>query len=170
MFFTRTTRYHFPVSKSELKSRLIGKHVKIHNLDFEIFEDGASLTIAPHAEQINTIKTLPVTSVELREEGNGTKAIITSRMRKLDSGGPQLIVIFCSFMFIASFIMLFVGKEPLITYTLLSIGTFILAIFSLRMQTGYFDYVRKVRSYVKDRGMGAAAEHHSAASTASMIA
>src|ERR1043165_583004 len=165
MFFSRTNPYHFLLSKSELKSRLIGKHVKIYNLDFEVFEDGTSLTIAPHAEQINTIKTLPVTTVELREEGNGTKAIITSKMRKLDSGGPQLIVIFCTFMFIAAAVLMFVGKEPLITYTLLSIATFILAVFSLRMQTGYFDYVRKVRSYVKDRGMGAAADR-SAASAA----
>jgi hypothetical protein len=165
--FTRTTRYHFPITKAELKSRLIGKHLKIHNLDFEVFENGGYLTIAPHAEQINTIKTLPVTNVELVEEGNGTKAIITSKMRKLDSGGPQLVVIFCSFLFIASFILLYVGDEKLITFTLLSIGSIILAIFSLRMQTGYFDYVRKVRAYVKDR---ASSESQAKTSATSMVA
>jgi hypothetical protein len=158
MFFTRTQKYNLPIPKDDLKKRLIGKHVRIHNLDFEVFENGPYLTIIPHTEQVNAIKTLPVTNVELREEGSRTKVVITSSMRKLDSGGPMLLMIFCAFMFIASFILLYVGGEKMITYTMLGIACFIMVLFSIRMQMGYFDYVRKVRAYVKDRASGVSAD------------
>jgi hypothetical protein len=137
-----------------LKSRLIGEHVRIHQLDFEIFENDQIIRILPHDEQIgNAIKTLPITDVDLKEEGNKTKVTITSRMRKIDSGGPFLIVIFCSFMLIASLILLYVDpKETTIPYVLLGIALSILTLFTIRMQTGYFDYVRKIRDYVKSKG------------------
>jgi hypothetical protein len=170
MFFTRTQKYHFQISRNDLKNRLIGKHVKIHNLDFEVFDNGIMLSIIPHTEQVNAIKTLPVTDVELREERNGTKVIITSRMRKLDSGGPLLLVIFCIFMYVASFILLYVGGEKPITYTMLSIASVILLIFSLRMQMGYFDYVRKVRGYVKNRALGISTDGNGSAPSSMMPA
>lgn len=158
MFFTRTRKYYYSVPKDDLKKRLLGKHVRIHNLDFEVFENGPCLTIIPHTEQVTAIKTLPVTDVELKEEGNRTKVTITSKMRKLDSGGPLLLIIFCIFMIIASFILLYVGGEKMITFTMLGISAFIILLFSIRMQTGYFDYVRKVRAYVNERASGAAPE------------
>lgn len=158
MFFTRTHKYHFPIPKEELKNRLIGKHVKIHNLDFEVYEKDAMLSIIPHAEQENAIKTLPITNVDLRETPKGTTVIISSHLRKLDAGGPFLVVIFCIFLFITSFVLLYVGGEKMITYTMLSIGLVIFSIFCVRMQMGYFDYVRKVRAYVKSKGAPVAAE------------
>lgn len=154
MFFTRTQKYNFPISKEELKQRLIGKHVRIHDLDFEVLDNDGQLAIIPHAEKVNSLKTLPITTIDLISEGNQTKVTITSRMRKIDSGGPQLLVIFCTFMFIASFALLYVGGEKPITYTMLSLGAVIFSVFSFRMQTGYFDYIRKVRAYVKSRALG----------------
>ncbi|MES2702787.1 MAG: hypothetical protein V4649_09120 [Bacteroidota bacterium] len=144
--------------------------MKIHNLDFEVLEDGSSLSIIPHAEQVNAIKTLPFTTVDLREEANGTKVVIRSKMRKLDSGGPQLIVIFTAFLLIASFSLLYVGGEKTITYTMLSIAMFILVVFSYRMQIGYFDYVRKIRQYVKNRAEGVSSDPQQPAPVASMMA
>ena len=150
MFFTRTKRYQSCIPTEAAKSRLIGNHVKIHDLDFEVLEKDHSLSIIPHAEQVNAIRTLPITHVDLREDGNKTKVVITSKMRKIDSGGPQLIVIFSSFLIVAAIILLFVGGERQITYTLLGIGTLIFTIFFIRMQMGYFDYVRKIRNYIKN--------------------
>jgi len=146
--------------KEDLKRRLIGDRVQIHHLDFEIFENEQVIRIIPHDEQIgNAIKTLPITDVDLKEEGNATKVTITSRMRKIDSGGPFLIVIFCSFMLIASGILLYVDpKETTIPYVLSGIAIAILSLFTIRMQTGYFDYVRKIRNYVRGKADGSLAD------------
>ncbi len=151
MLFTRIHTYYFPMRKEELKSRLVGKHVQIHNLDFEVFEKDLKLSIVPHAEQIDSIKTLPITSVVFDEEGNKTKVTVTSKMRKLDSGGPWLIMLFCSFMMLASLFVYNFNREPLVAQTLLGISASIIALFFVRMQMGYFDYVRKVRAYIKSK-------------------
>ncbi len=151
MIFASTQRYHSSIPKEVFIDRLTGNHIKIHNLDFEIVENGNSLRIIPHAEQVDAIKTLPVTYVELEKTGDKTDVVITSKMRELDSGGPMLIVIFCSFLFVAACILLYVGGQPQITYTLLAISTFIFVVFYLRMQMGYFDYVRKIRAYIKSK-------------------
>lgn len=154
MFFTRTHTYHFSISRDELRNRLVGKHVKIHDLDFEVLDRDSKLSIIPHAEQVNAIKTLPITSVVMTETGDGkTKVVMTSKMRQLDSGGPFLIVLFCTFMLIASGILLYVdsNSDRTLPYILLGISLSLFTIFCIRMQMGYFDYVRKVRAYVKDK-------------------
>jgi hypothetical protein len=153
MFFTRTHTFNSSVPKEDLKNRLLGRHVKIHNLDFEVLESEGKLTIMPHAEQVDAIKTLPVTTVDMTEAGGKTKVVVKSKMRQLDSGGPYLIIIFCSFLFIAAGILMGVDmKDTSITYTLLGAGIGIFSIFWIRMEMGYFDYVRKVRAYVKEKG------------------
>ena len=151
MLFTRMHTYYFPLRKDELKNRLVGKHVKIHNLDFEVFEKDRKLSIVPHAEQEETIKTLPITSVVINEEGNNTKVVVTSRMRQLDSGGPVLIILFCAFMVLTSLLLYKVNREPRIAYSLMGISITILTLFCIRLQMGYFDYVRKVRAYIRSK-------------------
>lgn len=164
MFFTRTHSYKFSASTQDLKDRLVGKHVKIHNLDFEVLEKDQSLSIIPHAEQVDAIKTLPITQVDFKQVGDKTKVVITSRMRKLDIGGPMLVVIFCGFLLGASIVLFFAAPNELqITYTLLGIGLFTFIVFTIRMQMGYFDYVRKVRAYVKERSEAVKANASAAA-------
>jgi len=139
----------------DIKRRLLGKHVKVHNMDFEVYEKDRLLRIIPHAEQETHIKTLPITHVELKGKGNQTQVVINSKMRKIDSGGPLLIVIFCSFLLIAAVLFfVFGGNEFLnFTYTLLGISLFIFLIFWMRMETGYFDYVRKIKNYIKTQSV-----------------
>jgi hypothetical protein len=151
MFFTRTYRYDSAKSADDIKHSLLGKHVRIHNLDFEIFEKDRSLRIIPHAEQETNVKTLPITHIELQGEGEKTKVIISSKMRKIDSGGPMLILIFCSFMLIGSVMFFLFGQTEYATYTytLLALSLLLFSIFWLRMERGYFDYIRKIRDYVK---------------------
>ena len=161
MFFTRTSTFSSPVTKKELLNRLLGKHVKIHNLDFEILEQDNTLMIIPHVDQVDAIKTLPISDVDIREEGGQSKITVTSKMRPADSGGPNLILIFCFFIFVAAFILRLVDKngEWTVTYILLGIDVLIFSMFVYRLQTGYFDYVRKVQGYVKSKGdVGAAAD------------
>jgi hypothetical protein len=151
MFFTRTHTYRFSVTKDDLKNRLIGRHVKIHNLDFEVLDRDQKLTIIPHAEQITDIKTLPITSVQIDDDGGKSKVTVQSKMRQLDLGGPYLLTIFCLFMFIAAIILSQVGGEPIITYTLLGLSVGIFTIFWIRLEMGYFDYVRKIHAYIKSK-------------------
>ncbi len=151
MFFTRTQKYQSQVPTEDFKSRLIGDHVKIHNMDFEVYERGQSLKIVPHAEQVEDLKTLPITDVQIRRDGKNTEVVITSKIRKLDYGGPQLIMLFCAFLLIASIALMMVGRERMEIYTLLSICTIVFGIFWVRMEMGYFDYVRKIRNYIKSR-------------------
>jgi len=154
--FTRTHQYYSKASRDEVKTRLVGEHVIIHNMDFEVMENDQTISIIPHAEQENNIKTLPITYVDFKNEGNKTKVVIKSEMRAFDLGGPQLILLFSTFLFATSFILLYVGGEKIITYTLLSVGTVIITLFAIRLQMGYFDYIRKIRAYVKAKSEGVA--------------
>jgi hypothetical protein len=157
--FTRRHTFYFSLPKEELKRRLVGEHVRIHNLDFEVLETERKLSIIPHAEQVETIKTLPITSVVFKEDGNRTKVVVTSKMRQLDSGGPFLILLFSSFMIITGLVLLKMNVEQAVAFTLLGISAFILTLFTIRLQTGYFDYVHKVRHYVKSKGEPAFNDH-----------
>jgi len=153
MFFTRTHEFSINIPKDEFKNRLIGKHVKIHNLDFEVIENENNLTIVPHAEQVTEIKTLPITSLDFKEEGGRTKVIIKSSLRQLDAGGPQLIMIFCVFLLLASIILFLTSEDLKITFTFLGIFILFFSTFWYRMHTGYFDYVRKIKTYVTTKGV-----------------
>jgi len=138
----------------DIKVRLLGKHVKVHNMDFEVSEKDRVIRVIPHAEQENEIKTLPITHIELNNKGDKTQIVISSKMRKIDSGGPLLIVIFCLFLFIATIVTYTVGKDlQVYTYTFGIIGASIFAIFWMRMERGYFDYVRKIRDYIKNQSV-----------------
>lgn len=151
MIFNRTYRYNSARPIDDIKDRLLGKHVKVHNMDFEVSEKDRMLRIIPHAEQDTNIRTLPITHIELTGKGDKTQVIISSKMRKIDSGGPMLIVIFCSFMLIAALFFLFFGEKEYMsfTYTLGAISLMIFLVFWMRMEAGYFDYVRKIRDYIK---------------------
>lgn len=155
MLFSRTYRYQSAMPIEDIKSRLLGKHMKVHDMDFEVFEKDLMLRIIPHAEQENTIKTLPITHVELKGKGNQTQVVISSKMRKIDSGGPLLIVIFCTFMLVAALLFFLFGREEYLsfTYTLLGISVAIFVVFWTRMETGYFDYIRKIRDHIKTQSV-----------------
>ena len=151
MLCTKTQRFHSSIAKEDFIHQMTGKHVSIHNMDFEVVEKEDSLTIIPHAEQEEAIKTLPITKVDLKKNGNEMDVVVTSKMRKLDLGGPLLVVIFCTFLLLISFVLLYVQRQAQITYTLIGISTLIFSVFYIRMQMGYYDYVRKISSYVKSK-------------------
>ncbi len=155
MLFSRTYRYQSAMPIEDIKSRLLGKHMKVHDMDFEVFEKDLMLRIIPHAEQDNSIKTLPITHVELKGKGNKTQVVISSKMRKIDSGGPLLIVIFCTFMLVAALLFFLFGEQEYLsfTYTLLGISVAIFIVFWMRMETGYFDYIRKIRDHIKQHSV-----------------
>lgn len=152
MIFKRTYRYNSPLQAEDIRQRLIGKHIQVHHLDFEILEREKMLKIIPHAEDTNAVKTLPITHVEMQGAGTaGTKITLTSKPRRIDIGGPYLIVIFCLFCIVGASILYLMNPEesqwPSIT--MIGVGLLIFIVFWLRMEAGYFDYTRKIRDYVK---------------------
>ncbi len=155
MIFSRTYRYVSAATEEDLKGRLVGKHMKVHDMDFEVSEKGKMLKIIPHAETETGIKTLPITHIEFKGKGGKTHVVVSSKMRKIDSGGPMLIMVFVSFLILASLLLLIFGgvKYNTYTYTLGAIGLLIFTVFWTRMQTGYFDYIRKIRDYVKKQAV-----------------
>jgi hypothetical protein len=127
-------------------NRLAGKHFKIHNLDFEVYDQETLLKIAPHTEYLNNdIKTLPITDVDVINN----HVVVTSKIREIDFGGPLLIMLFCSFLFIASAILFLLGEEPLIMGMLFGTSIVMFILFWVRMHLGYFDYVRQVEKFIK---------------------
>ncbi len=152
MIFQRTYRYNTPLSIEDIRQRLLGKHIQVHHLDFEIIEKEQMMKIIPHAEEANGIKTLPITHVEMQGLGtSGTKITVTSKPRKIDVGGPYLIVIFCLFCVLGASVFYFMNPSESYwpSLSMIGIGLFIFIIFWLRMEAGYFDYTRKIRDFVK---------------------
>lgn len=150
MLFTSTDAYNASIPKNDFIRRLTGRKVSIHNLDFEVIEKDNKLKIIPHADNVTEIKTLPITHIDVKEDGSKTKVVVTSKIRRIDAGGPLLVMIFCSFMFLVSLVLFYVDRERMINYTLLGIASTVLVMFVVRMQMGYFDYVRKIRAYIRE--------------------
>lgn len=154
MLFTRHFKYQTSCSADEIKQRLIGKHVKIHNMDFEIYDKDRMVKIIPHAEQETNIKTLPITHVEFKGKGNKTDVHISSKMRKIDKGGPMILLIFCFFLLASALVMLLSIKEDgfeIYAYPMIAVSLLAFIIFWIRLESGYFDYIRKIRDYVKQQ-------------------
>ncbi len=152
MFFTRTHQYKFSIPKEHLRFCLVGNKVKIHNLDFEVQEQDNYLRLIPQDEDVDAGKTLPVTQLELKEDGNKTNVVITSKMRPIDSGGTLVMLILCLFLFLGSFILFLVSKDPIVTISLCAFSLLIFTVFMIRMQASYFDYIREIRTYIKFSG------------------
>ena len=146
--FTRTYSYKSLLSKEDLKSRLRGDHVNIHDLDFEVMDKNEYLRIVPHAEQLDEIKTLPITKVEFIESGNETNVKIISKMRQMDIGGPMLMIILCSLLLVAS-AGLFVFHEYFFGWLVMAISIISFIAFRVKLEKSYFDYVRKVREHIQ---------------------
>ena len=153
MIFNRTYRFKAPHSIDELKQRLLNnQHLQVHHLDFEIFEKDSMLKVIPHAENLTAVKTLPITHIGFLGDGDvGTKIVLKSKPRKIDVGGPYLIVIFCIFCIVGASIFYFLDPDEYSwpSIVMVGIGVLIFIIFWINMEIGYFDYVRKIRNAVR---------------------
>jgi hypothetical protein len=151
MIFNRSYRLNSPRNSSDIKERLLGKRFQVHKMDFEITEKENMIKVIPRAEEDKGLKTLPITHVYLSGDGNKTKLSVKSKPRKIDVGGPYIISIFCMFCVIGGISLYLMNPEESIGTPLgiFAIGLLIFAIFWFRMETGYFDYIRKIKSQLK---------------------
>lgn len=150
MIFKRTSVFSSPHSVEQIKKNLMGNHIALHHLDFEIMDKDHMLKIIPHAENVDNVKTLPITHVTFSPNGAGTKIKMSSHMRRIDAGGPILLTVFCLIAMLGGIALFFMKNiEWFIPLVLFALGFIIFIIFWLRMESGYFDYIRKIKKYVK---------------------
>lgn len=151
MIFKRTYRLQSNKSLDEVKKALVGNKVDVHQLSFEVIDKENMLKIIPHAEHDEKLRILPITHLVLSGSGTNTKVKMSSKPRRTDKGGPNLLVIFCLFIFAAALWMFLVKREQMFFASIVlgSIGLLVFIIFWIRMEAGYFDYVRKLRDFVK---------------------
>lgn len=155
MILERTYSFNTKHTIDAIKKRLLGNKLEVHNIEFEITERDNIIKIIPHAENLEGVKTLPITHIKLNNNtGDKTKVTIRSKPRKIDAGGPYVIMIFSLFLILGSSGFYFImkaqknGDNLVLSSIMFGIGVFIFLIFWVKMQSGYFDYIRKIRSYV----------------------
>lgn len=152
MIFDRTYRLQSPLSITALKDRLNLKKLTVHKLDFVISEKENVLKIIPHAEDSDNLRTLPITHINFSGNGSqGTKISLKSKPRRVDVGGPYLIVIFCLFCIVGAGLFYLINSKEYAfpSLAMVCVGLFIFIIFWIKMESGYFDYTRKIRNEVK---------------------
>ncbi len=155
MILERTYSFDTKHTIDAIRGRLLGNKLEVHNIEFEISERDNIIKIIPHAENVEGVKTLPITHVKLKDNSGGnTKVTIRSKPRKIDAGGPYVLMIFSLFLILGSsafYIFMKIqkgGDNLLLSGVMFGIGVFIFLVFWVRMQSGYFDYIRKIRNYV----------------------
>lgn len=137
----------------EIKAALLGKHLQIHDLDFEIYDKGDCIKIIPHAEIEKHIYTLPITRIQVNQQTKGSILKLMSKPRKIDVGGPYMVVIFIVFALLAALMLLMFGKGVYdnTAYALAGISAMAFFLLWLRLQQGYFDYIRKTHKWIKNQ-------------------
>ncbi len=151
MIFRRYYTFKSSKSSSELKANFLGQHFKIHTLDFEIKEDKDIIRVIPHAESDEHVYTLPITRLKFNTNEKGTIIKMVAKPRRIDIGGPYLLMIFVAFLLIASTMLLLKGDGAYNTtaYILGGLALVVFALLWFRLEQGYFDYIRKIRDWVK---------------------
>lgn len=153
MIFKRTYRISSSKSVDQIRQSLVGGRIDVHHLNFEVVDKENMLKIIPHAENDEKLRILPITHLEFRNKGGGTQVKMSSKPRRIDIGGPYLLVVFCLFCIVCGLWLFFVKKESMMYASLgmAGIGFLVFIIFWIKMETGYFDYVRKLRTFVKSK-------------------
>jgi hypothetical protein len=145
--------YSIPSNQNadNLRKKFLGQHLKIHELDFEIFEKEGNIKVIPHAENDEHMHTLPITRLKFLESGNGTVIKMVSKPRRIDIGGPYLLMVFILFAILAGLMLIKFskGEYDLTAYILIVSALVVFAVLWIKMERGYFDYIRKVKKWVK---------------------
>jgi hypothetical protein len=153
MIFNRTYNLHSTKKNSDIKSSLLGKKFPVHKIEFEIVDVNGITRVVPHAEEIEgeRILTLPVTRISITDANNGSKVKLSSHPRRTDIGGPMLLMIACILFFIVGLALYYKGTEDVhgAAKIMLLISSITAILMWIKMELGYFDYVRKIKNYIK---------------------
>jgi hypothetical protein len=151
MIFNRSLTFKTSHKVPEIKQRLLGRKVHVHQLDFEVVESNDVVKIIPHAEDVETLTTLPITHVKFKAKPNETEVRMSSHPRRIDAGGPYILMILVAFTFIAGASLYLYASDLYgdVATTMMLVAGAVAIIFWIRMELGYFDYVRKLHRWLK---------------------
>lgn len=155
MIFRRSYTFTTKYSREELRQRMEGKHIDVHGLDFEVMDKSGMLKIIPHTELAEEkVYTLPITHLICTDKTDGSiKLKLKFKPRRIDIGGPTIALFFIFFITVAGIVMFMSGEADYTNASLgmIGFGIVMLIIFALRMNAGYFDYIRKIKAWVKTK-------------------
>lgn len=151
MIFSRSSNLHSSHSQEQIRSKLLGQTLDIHSLQFEILEKGDTLKIIPRTENEEKFRILPITHINLKNQGGKTVIAMKSKPRRIDIGGPNLLLVFCGFLFLCGGYLYVFQKEEMLMPAMIMVGLAVLIVLMLwiSLERGYFDYFRKQKAYVK---------------------
>lgn len=151
--FSRTYQYKFPISKELLKYNLVGNHLSVRHQEFEVVEQDQLLSIQPKNNSGEPApNTVPVIRINLNEDGNKTSLTVSSALPVVDSGGFLVASLFSVFFVLSSVVLFFLVHDPVLTISLCLLSILIFVYFLVRLQLGYFNYMRRIRSYIQATG------------------
>lgn len=153
MIFNKTFNFESTLDIKDLKEKLVQSLINVNNQSFFISPKDNMLRIIPDASKRTELTTLPVTHVKFKKRNgsDNTKVTLFSKPRRIDAGGPYLLVVFCVFLFIAAAVIYFVEPNRgnfIPALGLVGLGLIILMIFWYRMRMGYYKYVRGIKEEV----------------------
>lgn len=155
MIFRRSYNYTTKHSRQELRQQLEGKHIDIHGLDFEVMDKSGTLKIIPHTEyEEDKVYTLPITHLICSDRSDGGVDLkVKFKPRRIDIGGPYIGLTFVLFI-IALGVGLYIHDKAnyeLESLVMVGLGSALLIGFFYRMNQGYYDYIRKIKKWVKSK-------------------
>jgi hypothetical protein len=152
MLFRKTNTIKSKHSPEVLRKLLIGNHTTIHGLDFIIKDDNDLIRVVSSLDDSEHIYTLPISRVTFNNTTNGTTIKLSSHPRRIDVGGPYLIIIFVIFAIIAGILLLVFGEGNYdnTAKIMISVAAIIYAILYIRLQIGYYDYIRKIKKWIQE--------------------
>jgi hypothetical protein len=153
MFFNRTCTIRSKKNADKVKQELVGKHVTVHNIDFEVFDKDERIRVIPHAEEYDDLMTLPITRINVEDVKEGSVIKISSHMRKIDVGGPLLLVYLIIAMIIVGLglINFSQGMYGGVGKAFVGLALLISVIFWFNLEKGYFDYIKQIRKWIKSQ-------------------
>jgi hypothetical protein len=149
MLFTRQSQINCTANIEKINRFLEGKHITIHQIDFEVYNDGDHFKVIPHTENSDQIFTLPITKVFIHSKDNGSIVKLKFTPRQIDIGGPYLLLLFIGFAMLAGVMLLWYQTNLQTAFILIGMALATMAIMWYRMERGYFDYIRKIKKWIK---------------------
>ncbi len=158
MIFDRNYNIPLEVTPKTFKERILGEHFKVHHLDFEVYdhveEDGV-IKIFPHSESVSRTTTLPITHLTIKpnKDGNGNHIHAFFHIRKIDKGLPLFFILLFAGTLIAGIIGINYENLVKTSTVFIGIGSVGLLLTFLKLNSGYYDYIRKIKAWVETHAM-----------------